>query len=284
MTASTCQPGSGKKDLNRLPYLAEPLLRFDLNHELELLRREGSWERETGRSSKTLAKYPDFRIVLVCMKAGSHMNDHKAEARISIQALEGKILLHVPDQNPIELSAGQLMTLDCGVHHDVEALAESAFLLTIAWSKGESRPTDERATQSRSAEHDRRHGIESHESKPHIAQVDDRFRARDYSDPSLEKFASEHQLPPRWLRLRKACDRLVARSDFWYRPELIDQARQLAGEASDILQTVLREGKHPVREELRTGEALAAPKKDSSMPVGAHQLLHPIQSAIGNTL
>jgi len=113
MSASVCQPGSGRKDLNRLPYLAEPLLRFDLNHELEELRREESWERETGRSSKTLAKYPDFRIVLVCMKAGSHMNDHKADARISIQALEGKILLHVPDQNPIELSAGQLMTLDC---------------------------------------------------------------------------------------------------------------------------------------------------------------------------
>jgi quercetin dioxygenase-like cupin family protein len=268
--ASTCQPGGGKKDLNRLPYLAEPLLRFDLNHELELLRREESWGRETGRSSKTLAKYPDFRIVLVSMKAGSHMNDHKAEARISIQALEGKMVLHVPDQNPIELSAGQLMTLDCGVHHDVEALAESAFLLTIAWSKGESRPAAEPAEHSRSAKHDRKHGIESHESKPHIAQVDDRSAARDYSDPSLEKFASEHELPPRWLELRKACDRLVARSDFWYRPELIDQARQLAGEASDILQTVLRQGKHAVREEPRTGEALATPRLDSCVAVGEH--------------
>lgn len=132
---SGCQPGSGRKDLNRLPYLAEPLLRFDLNQELEQLRREESWGRETGRSSKTLAKYPDFRIVLVCMKLGSHMNDHRAEARISIQALEGKIRLHVPDQNPIDLSTGQLMTLDCGIHHDVEAVEESAFLLTVAWQK-----------------------------------------------------------------------------------------------------------------------------------------------------
>lgn len=41
MRASTCQPGSGKKDLNRLPYLAKSLLRFGLNHEPELLRREG---------------------------------------------------------------------------------------------------------------------------------------------------------------------------------------------------------------------------------------------------
>ncbi len=136
MSASTCQPGSGKSNLNRLPYLAEPVLRFDLDQEMQELRREDSWERETGRSSKTLAKYPDFRIVLVCMKAGSHMNDHKAEARISIQALRGKVLLHVPDRKPMELSTGQLLTLDCGMHHDVEAVEESAFLLTVAWGKG----------------------------------------------------------------------------------------------------------------------------------------------------
>ena len=271
MTASTCQPGGGKKDLNRLPYLAEPLLRFDLNHELELLRREGSWERETGRSSKTLAKYPDFRIVLVCMKAGSHMKDHRAEARISIQALEGKILLHAPDQDPIELAAGQLMTLDCGVHHDVEALAESAFLLTIAWSKGESRTTEGRGTHSQSAEHGHSRAIESHELRPHIAKVDDHFQAENCSDPSLEKFAGERRLPPRWLELRKACDRLVGRSDFWYRPELIDQARQLAGEASEILQTVLRQPKHPVQEGPQTGEPLATLKQDRWMPAGDHR-------------
>jgi len=253
MKASTCQPGSGKKELNRLPYLAEPLLRFDLNRELELLRRESSWERETGRSSKTLAKYPDFRIVLVCMKAGSHMNDDRAEARISIQALEGKILLHVPEQNAIQLSAGQLMTLDCAVHHDVEALAESAFLLTIAWSKGESKPREERATYSLPAGQDRRGAMEPHESKPHTAQVDERSHASDYPDPSLEEFAARHQLPPCWVELRKACNRIVARSDFWYRPELIDQARRLAGEASAILQTVLRQGKHPIPEKARTG-------------------------------
>jgi len=284
MRASTCQPGGGKKDLNRLPYLAEPLLRFDLNHELELLRQEGSWERETGRSSKTLAKYPDFRIVLVCMKAGSHMNDHRAEARISIQALRGKILLHIPDQKPIELSAGQLMTLDCAVHHDVEALEESAFLLTIAWSKGESKPKGELAAHSLSTKHDRKKVIESQESKPHVAQVGDPPHARDYSDPSLERFATKHQLPPRWLELRKACDRLVLRSDFWYRPELIDQARQLAGEASEILQTVLRQGKHTLREGPRSREPFAMLKQDSWMPSGGYQLLHPIQSAIVNIL
>jgi quercetin dioxygenase-like cupin family protein len=134
---ATCRPGEGSMELNRLPHLASPLLRFNLSEEVQQLRQEESWQRETGRSSKTLAKYPDFRIVLVLMKANSHMNEHRAEARISIQTLLGKICLHLPDQK-VELPAGQLLALDCGMPHDVEALEESAFLLTVSWPKGTS--------------------------------------------------------------------------------------------------------------------------------------------------
>src|SRR5450756_3184866 len=95
---SACHPGAGIEVLNRLPGLAEPLLQIDLERELQQLRREDSWQRETGRSSKTLAKYPDFRIVLILMKADTHMKEHRAEARISIQALMGKIRLHLPER------------------------------------------------------------------------------------------------------------------------------------------------------------------------------------------
>jgi len=133
---SACRPGDAAKGLNRLPSLAEPVLRFDLRKEIQELRQEDSWARETGRSSKTLAKYPDFRIVLVLMKAATHMEEHRAEARISIQVFVGKIRLHLPKQEPLELSAGQLLALDCGMQHDVEALEESAFVLTVSWPKG----------------------------------------------------------------------------------------------------------------------------------------------------
>ena len=33
------------------------------------------------------------------------------------------------------MSAGQLLVLDCGMVHKVEALEESAFLLTVSWPK-----------------------------------------------------------------------------------------------------------------------------------------------------
>ncbi|HLJ89933.1 MAG TPA: hypothetical protein VKZ53_24205 [Candidatus Angelobacter sp.] len=121
--------------MTRLPWLANPQLKFSLTQELQKLRLKESWDRETGRSSKTLAKHPDFRIVLVLMKPNTHMTQHRAKGRISIHHLLGKMSVHLPGRK-INLSAGELLVLDRGVLHDLEALEESAFLLTIAWHNG----------------------------------------------------------------------------------------------------------------------------------------------------
>jgi quercetin dioxygenase-like cupin family protein len=134
---STCHPGDGIEALNRLPGLAEPLLQIDLERELQQLRQQDSWQRETGRSSKTLAKYPDFRIVLILMKSGTRMRQHRAEGRISVQQLKGQVCIHLADRQ-VNVSTGHLLVLDCGVLHDVEALEESALLLTISWRREKS--------------------------------------------------------------------------------------------------------------------------------------------------
>lgn len=139
---SVCRPGAGIEALNRLPGLAEPLLQIDLEGELRQLRQDESWQRETGRSSKTLAKYPDFRIVLILMKAGSRMRQHRAEGRISIEQLKGKIRVHLDAHRKVDVQAGHLLVLDCGVLHDVEALEESALLLTISWRKENKHTSD----------------------------------------------------------------------------------------------------------------------------------------------
>jgi len=123
------------KDLTRLPHLARPLLRFSLSDEVQQLRNKDSWQRDTGRSSKTLTKYPDFHIVLVLMKAHTQMSQHHVDARISIHSLQGSIRVHLPDQN-VDLATGELMALEYGIPHDVEALEESAFLMTISWPGG----------------------------------------------------------------------------------------------------------------------------------------------------
>ena len=139
--ANACNKNEKNDSLNRLPWLANPLLRFDLSKELQELRSKGSWDRETGRSSKTLAKHPDFRIVLVLMKANTQMNQHRAEGRVSIHQLLGKMCVRVPEQE-VNLSAGELLVLDGGVLHDLEALEESCFLLTISWHADRSKANE----------------------------------------------------------------------------------------------------------------------------------------------
>ena len=121
--------------LNRLPELAISISQFDLRQEIRLLRKEESWRRGIGRSSRTLVKQQDFRIVLVLMKAKTSLTEHRANARISIQTVLGRIRIRVRNENMVELPLGGLLALDSSIPYDIEALRESAFLLTISWPR-----------------------------------------------------------------------------------------------------------------------------------------------------
>lgn len=112
--------------------LSGPLLQFDLAGEIDQLHRDESWLQPTGRSSKTLVKHPDLRIVLIAMKANTRMHEHTAAGRISVHALTGHIRLHLPGRT-VDLPAGRLLALDQCVPHDVEAAEDSGFLLTLSW-------------------------------------------------------------------------------------------------------------------------------------------------------
>lgn len=126
-----CESDEFRASLTRLPQLANATIQLNVARELEQLHHAGAWDQATGRSSKTLAKYADLRIVLVSMKANTRMDQHRAEGRISIQCLAGRLSVHLPKAQKAEMSAGDLLVLDCGMPHDVEAHTESAFLLTI---------------------------------------------------------------------------------------------------------------------------------------------------------
>ena len=112
--------------------LESPMLSFDLNAEIEQLWREDGWQ--AGRDSKTLVKHPDFRVVLTVLKSGARLHEHRAAGRISVHTLAGHIRMHA-DSKTFELPAGHLLALEREIAHDVEALEDSAFLLTIAWPK-----------------------------------------------------------------------------------------------------------------------------------------------------
>lgn len=127
-----CKLGESSKTLVRLPELAAPALKVCLPTAIKEQQKHESWLRGTGRSATTLAKYPDLRIVLVSMKAKTKMHEHKAAGRVSIMTLTGCIRLHLLEHT-VDVPAGHLLTLECCVPHDVEALTQSTFLLTIAW-------------------------------------------------------------------------------------------------------------------------------------------------------
>lgn len=126
--AATENPQTGRE--HEVGTLAAPLLTLDLNREIAQLQSEGRWQ--SGHTAKTLAKYPDLRVVLIVIKAGGRLEKHKAEGRISVQTLDGRIRFNTGEGSS-ELAAGQMLTLERGIPHDVEGIVDSAFLLTIAW-------------------------------------------------------------------------------------------------------------------------------------------------------
>jgi quercetin dioxygenase-like cupin family protein len=112
------------------PPMASPFLEFDLTAEVQHLRDETTWN--TGRNARTIVKYDDFRVVLMALQANMRIGEHKTDGRISIHMLSGHIRLNASGRT-FDLRPGSLVTLDQGSSHDMEAMEESAFLLTIAW-------------------------------------------------------------------------------------------------------------------------------------------------------
>jgi quercetin dioxygenase-like cupin family protein len=104
---------------------------FDLASIDAEMRREDAYERE-GHTARTLVREQDLRIVLVVMKAGARIAEHRATDTASVHTLSGHVRLQLPDK-AADLPAGRLLVLERGLRHDVEAVAESAFLLTLGW-------------------------------------------------------------------------------------------------------------------------------------------------------
>lgn len=106
---------------------------FNLDKELEELRNSPEWQ--SGIARKVLVRYPDFQITLRRMKANTRIPDHHNPGRISVQTVFGHVRMHA-DGKLFDLPQGAMLVLDRAVTHDVEALEESAFLLTVAYPQG----------------------------------------------------------------------------------------------------------------------------------------------------
>ncbi len=114
--------------------MVDKLAQFDLLKEIDEAEQKKPWA--AGHYARTLFKKHDLRILLITMQTASRMKEHHADGTISIQVLKGRVRVNVAD-DPHELSAGNLFTLAASIRHDLEALEDSAFLLTISWPRTE---------------------------------------------------------------------------------------------------------------------------------------------------
>jgi quercetin dioxygenase-like cupin family protein len=110
------------------------IAQFDLAQEMAESEQKKPWE--SGHYSKTLFKKSDFRIVLISMERATRIKEHHADGTISVHVLKGLIRLTVQGIAR-DLSPGNVLTLGASIKHDVEALEESAFLLTVSWPNNE---------------------------------------------------------------------------------------------------------------------------------------------------
>jgi quercetin dioxygenase-like cupin family protein len=106
------------------------LAHFDLGHEMAEFEQHKPWPK--GIHSKTLFKKKDLRVVLICMEAAARIEEHHADGTSSVQVLKGSIRYTTQGQT-YDLQVGSLLTLGASIKHDVEAVVESGFLLTISW-------------------------------------------------------------------------------------------------------------------------------------------------------
>jgi len=112
-------------------HLEAPLLRLDLVQELADLRSSEQL-RTRGHSAKTLAKYPELRVVLLAFEPGARLEEHQTKGRVTVHVVDGRVAIKIAGE-VVELSAGCLLAIAPSVVHDVEAREQSGILLTVAW-------------------------------------------------------------------------------------------------------------------------------------------------------
>jgi quercetin dioxygenase-like cupin family protein len=134
MTGMAKESSAAESWTGREPHpLTGTALTFDLAAEAQKLRSEPTWQLH-GHNAKTLVKHSDVRVVLIALRAGARMQEAKTDQCVTLHALSGRLRLHLPSET-MDLPTGALIALDHTVVHEVEALEESVFVMTLGWSK-----------------------------------------------------------------------------------------------------------------------------------------------------
>jgi quercetin dioxygenase-like cupin family protein len=101
----------------------------DIKAEVARLKNEPAWA-SGDRHGTSLVKGDGINVALMLLKKGARLQEHHTRAPITVHLLEGRINF-IADAKPHLLGAGTLLALDRAIAHSVEALEDSALILTV---------------------------------------------------------------------------------------------------------------------------------------------------------
>ena len=78
----------------------------------------------------TLIKTKNLEVIRLVLPRGKHLPRHEAPAEVTIQCLEGRIVMDLGGR-VVELAAGDLLYLNERAPHDVRAVEDSSVLATL---------------------------------------------------------------------------------------------------------------------------------------------------------
>ncbi|MGE5354022.1 MAG: cupin domain-containing protein [Acidobacteriota bacterium] len=109
--------------------LDAPLLNFSIKDKIEELKKEAGW-KQGDRNAITLQKNDDLRVVLMSVHKGAVLQEHKAEGAITVFVVSGKMIF-TSEGKKVTAGEGELIVLEKPLVHQVEALEDTHFILTI---------------------------------------------------------------------------------------------------------------------------------------------------------
>ena len=101
----------------------------DIRAEIARLKREPAWA-DNDRHGSSLVKGDGINVALMLLKAGAKLQEHHTRAPITLQVIDGRINF-VANGKTQAVTSGMLVALDRAIEHSVEALEESAIVLTV---------------------------------------------------------------------------------------------------------------------------------------------------------
>ncbi len=105
------------------------LIAVDVRAEIARLKSELAWA-DNDRHGSSLVKGDGINVALMMLKKGAKLQQHHTRAPITVQVIEGKINFVARGKSQLA-TAGTIVALDRAIEHSVEALEESAIVLTV---------------------------------------------------------------------------------------------------------------------------------------------------------